>query len=111
MTSTGQSAEDPVEPWPDAIADPVPEMTLEIRVFTFVVGIPNPLVLSMVPSSATVGQLKLRIRDALPSRPAVESQRLIYHGHVLNDMDQTMISVFGEREVSPTCPTLDALDG
>ena len=99
MASAGPGAEDTAEPAPDALADPSPEMALEIRVFTFVVGIPNPLVLSMVSSSATVGQLKLRIRDALPSRPPAESQRLIYQGRVLDDMDQTMMSVFGEREV------------
>ncbi|CAG8980378.1 hypothetical protein HYALB_00003942 [Hymenoscyphus albidus] len=49
-----------------------------------------------LPATTTVEQLKAKIRDALPSKPANELQRLIHRGRMLARESQTMLEIFGQ---------------
>lgn len=55
-----------------------------------------------LPISTTIGQLKERIRDAVPTRPSNERQRLIYLGRVLARETDTLRDVFGATVVCVT---------
>lgn len=52
-------------------------------------------------ATTTVEQLKAKIRDALPSKPPNELQRLIHRGRMLSRESQTMVEIFGKDVVSP----------
>lgn len=47
----------------------------------------------VVPTSSTVRELKVRIEARHPAHPAADSQRLIFCGRILSDVDA--ISVMG----------------
>ena len=62
--------------------------------------VPKKLTFPVVPTSTTVGELKLIIRDAVATKPTPERQRLIYRGKALTH-DATMLKdVFGQETVS-----------
>ena len=58
-----------------------------------------------LPAATTVQQLKEKIRDSLPSRPADDHQRLIHRGWLLARDTDTLQQVFGEEAVS--CPVVE----
>jgi hypothetical protein len=64
------------------------------------VGVNNPLTFPHLPATTTVKQLKAKIRDALPSKPVDESQRLIHRGRMLGREVETMLEIFGQETVS-----------
>ncbi|KAI4944460.1 hypothetical protein J4E86_009519 [Alternaria arbusti] len=51
--------------------------------------------LADVPASTTVKELRSRIQDAAPSKPAPERMRLIYRGRVVANDADTLSNVFG----------------
>jgi hypothetical protein len=59
----------------------------------------NPLNFPHLPATTTVKQLKAKIRDALPSKPVDEHQRLIYRGRLLGRETDTMLDIFGQETV------------
>jgi hypothetical protein len=59
----------------------------------------HPLSFPHVAATTTVKQLKARIRDVLPSKPADENQRLIYRGRMLGREADTMLDIFGQETV------------
>ena len=63
------------------------------------VGVTGPLTFSHLPATTSVKELKAKIRDALPSKPADESQRLIHRGRMLARETETMIDIFGGETV------------
>ncbi|KAF4631803.1 hypothetical protein G7Y89_g6329 [Cudoniella acicularis] len=63
------------------------------------VGVSSPLSFPHLPATTTVKQLKARIRDALPSKPVDESQRLIHRGRMLGRDSETMLDIFGQETV------------
>jgi hypothetical protein len=65
-------------------------------------GVPQPFTFPQLPAATTVKQLKAKIRDVLPSKPADESQRLIRGGHMLARETDTMLEVFGQETVRLT---------
>jgi hypothetical protein len=56
-----------------------------------------------LPVSTTIGELKERIRDAVPTRPTNERQRLIYLGRVLARETDTLRDIFGATVVCIAC--------
>ncbi len=48
-----------------------------------------------LPAATTVKELRARIRDAVPSKPATERMRLIYRGRVVANDADTLLQVFG----------------
>lgn len=66
--------------------------------------VPNPLLFSSLPVATTVGQLKLRIKDEVPSNPEPQRQRLIHRGRLLSNDNDTILNVFGQRLVRSVSP-------
>lgn len=60
----------------------------------------NRLSFPNVPLTTTVAAVKLKIQEAVPSRPAPERQRLIYQGRALVTPSATLETVFGREAVS-----------
>jgi hypothetical protein len=54
---------------------------------------------SDLPTTITVHELRNRIQDAVPTRPAPERMRLIYRGRVVADDAVTLGHVFGADNV------------
>lgn len=63
------------------------------------VGVAGPLSFRQLPSGTTVKQLKEKIRESLPMRPADDQQRLIHRGRLLAREDETMLEIFGQETV------------
>lgn len=76
----------------------------EVSSFTLVVvspsvGVPGPLTFSQLPITTSVRELKAKLRNTLPSKPADESQRLIHRGRMLARDTETMVEIFGRETV------------
>lgn len=74
--------------------------TIVLHVLSPAVEVPKKLTFSAIPISTTVGELKLKIRDAVATKPAPERQRLIYRGKALTYESTTLKDVFGQDTVS-----------
>ena len=68
-------------------------------------GVTSPLTFPQLAATTTVSQLKAKIRDALPSKPLNEGQRLIHRGRLLARETESMLEIFGEETVSTSRPT------
>ena len=79
---------------------PVPSNQLSINLKIISPSLVQPLTLRDVPAATTVRQLKERIRQELPTRPADNQQRLIYRGRMINRPDEELLNLFGEDMVS-----------
>ena len=64
-------------------------------------GVPQPMIIQSLPATATVKELKHRLRNVLEARPSDQSQRLIHRGRLLAREEETMLNVFGEETVCP----------
>jgi hypothetical protein len=53
-----------------------------------------------LPASTTIKELRQKIQDAAPSRPATERMRLIYRGRVVANDNDKLIDIFGVESVS-----------
>ncbi|KFA64717.1 hypothetical protein S40285_05268 [Stachybotrys chlorohalonatus IBT 40285] len=73
--------------------------TVNIQIVSPSVGVTRPLLFSALPISTTVKELKERIRQTLPLRPADENQRLIYHGRAIIRETETLEDVLGPAAV------------
>ncbi len=62
-------------------------------------GVSSPLTFTRLLATTTVNELKAKIRDALPSKPGDESQRLIHRGRMLGKETETMLEIFGRETV------------
>jgi hypothetical protein len=81
--------------------DERPESTsFTLMVVSPSVGVDRPLAFSNLPASTSVKELKGKIRDVLPTKPADECQRLIHRGRLLAREAETMEDVFGRETVS-----------
>jgi hypothetical protein len=52
-----------------------------------------------LPTTTTIKELRNRIQDAVPSKPAPERMRLIYRGRVVANDTDTLGLVFGAENV------------
>lgn len=77
-------------------ADPL-KFTLQIMSPS--TGVPQPLIIQGLPASATIKQLKERLRNMLIMRPSDQAQRIIHRGRLLARDEETMLNVFGEEAV------------
>ncbi len=73
--------------------------TILLHVLSPSLEIPTKLTFSNVPTSTTVAELKTKISDAVPSRPAKERQRLIYRGKALVQEGATLKDIFSQETV------------
>lgn len=80
----------------------VEELTVNLQIVSPSVGVTRLLFTDLV-STTTIKQLKERIRQTLPLRPADDHQRLIHRGRALVRDTDTILDVLGEDAVSSTC--------
>lgn len=78
--------------------------TILLHVLSPSIEIPNKLTFSDVPTSTTVAELKKRICNSVPSRPATERQRLIYRGKAIVKDGATLAEIFSQETVRPLYP-------
>lgn len=83
----------------DASPTPPDQLTVNLQVVSPSVGVSRPLLFPDLDASATIKQLKEKIRQMLPLRPADDHQRLIHRGRALVRETDTLLDVFGEDAV------------
>ncbi|RYP00718.1 hypothetical protein DL766_000953 [Monosporascus sp. MC13-8B] len=84
-----------------AEAEGVP-LKFTLQILSPSTGVPQPLVIQGLPASATIKQLKERLRNILLARPSDQAQRLIHRGRLLAREEETMLNVFGEEALRST---------
>ncbi|KAH8815845.1 hypothetical protein F5884DRAFT_773875 [Xylogone sp. PMI_703] len=62
-------------------------------------GVNGPITFHDLPTATTVGELKARIREDLPTKPSDEGQRLIHRGRMLGRETETMLDIFGKEAI------------
>lgn len=75
------------------------EQTINLKVLSPSVELEGGITLAGLPASITVKELRSRIHDAVPSKPAPERMRLIYRGRVVANDADTLTTVFGADNV------------
>lgn len=90
----------------DAHSHSPDELVVNLQVVSPSVGVTRPLLFPSTSASTTIKQLKEKIREALPLRPADEHQRLIHRGRALMRENDKLIDIFGAEAVSPTYTAL-----
>lgn len=84
----------------DASAAGTPEqLAVNLQVVSPSVGVNRPLLFPGLPATTTLKQLKERIRQELPLRPADDHQRLIHRGRAYGRETDTLLDVLGEAAV------------
>ncbi|KAF2843651.1 hypothetical protein M501DRAFT_994651 [Patellaria atrata CBS 101060] len=68
---------------------------INLKVLSPSTEVSGDLIFPSISPKMTVGELKVKIRDAVPTHPSIDRQRLIYRGRVMADNDATMEGVFG----------------
>lgn len=81
------------------------QLNVNLQVVSPSVGVNRPLVFPGLPASTTIKQLKDKIRQSLPLRPADENQRLIHRGRALVRETDSLLDIFGADSVSPPAIT------
>ncbi|KAF4994041.1 hypothetical protein FGRMN_6075 [Fusarium graminum] len=95
MASTPSSAR-PEDDGSAAASNPaVAEPTITVQVLSPSVGVNRPLLFPSLAASTTVNQLKDKIRQSLPLRPADDHQRLIHRGRAIVRESDTLADIFG----------------
>ncbi|KAK3359354.1 hypothetical protein B0T25DRAFT_95618 [Lasiosphaeria hispida] len=92
-----EMADDSTGPSQPAPRDAAP-LTANLQIVSPSVGI-GPLVFPTLAPDTTVRQLKERIREALPSHPADDHQRLIHRGRLLARDSDTLQDIFTEEQL------------
>lgn len=75
------------------------EQTINLKILSPSTEVEGGVNLADVPASTTVKELRSRIQDAVPSKPAPERMRLIYRGRVVANDSDTLTNVFGAENV------------
>jgi hypothetical protein len=73
--------------------------TINLKILSPSSEVEGGVKLADIPASTTVKELRSRIQDAAPSKPAPERMRLIYRGRVVANDADTLSNVFGEDNV------------
>ncbi|KPM43556.1 hypothetical protein AK830_g2993 [Neonectria ditissima] len=71
------------------------QLTVNLQVVSPSVGVNRPLMFPGLAATTTVKQLKDKIRETLPLRPADENQRLIHRGRAITRETDTLLNIFG----------------
>jgi hypothetical protein len=73
--------------------------TINLKILSPSTELEGGVNLAHLPASTTVKELRSRIQDAVPSRPAPDRMRLIYRGRVVANEADTLENVFGTDNV------------
>ena len=84
-------------------------LVIDLKVLSPSTEVAGDINLPQIPASTTVKELRLKLQDAIPSRPVTDRMRLIYRGKVVaNEMD-TLSDVFGADNVRERIHVLTSL--
>jgi hypothetical protein len=75
------------------------EQSINLKILSPSTEVEGGVNLPDVPASTTIKELRSRIQDAVPSKPATERMRLIYRGRVVANDADTLGGVFGADNV------------
>jgi predicted glycosyltransferase len=75
------------------------EQTINLKVLSPSAELDGGITLADIPASTTVKELRSRIQNAVPSKPAPDRMRLIYRGRVVANDADTLSTVFGTDNV------------
>ncbi|KAG9744885.1 hypothetical protein KCU59_g5775, partial [Aureobasidium melanogenum] len=81
-----------------------PTRTLSLRILSPAVELGQGLDMADVPIDTTIGALKSKLTDMLPSNPTPDRMRLIHYGRLLANDDETLGHLFGEAAITQTTP-------
>ncbi|KAH7406830.1 hypothetical protein DE146DRAFT_648559 [Phaeosphaeria sp. MPI-PUGE-AT-0046c] len=73
--------------------------TINLRVLSPSAEVEGGVALPDIPTATSVKELRSRIQDAVPSRPAPERMRLIYRGRVVANENDTLSTIFGADNI------------
>tara|TARA_R110002003_G_scaffold107_9_gene9027 strand:- start:4449 stop:4718 length:270 start_codon:yes stop_codon:yes gene_type:complete len=73
--------------------------TINLKVLSPSTEVEGGVAFADLPTTTTIKELRSRIQDAVPSRPATERMRLIYRGRVVANDADTLGDVFGADNV------------
>ena len=72
-----------------------------LHVLSPAVEVPNSrITFPAVPASTTIGELKIKIQEAISTKPTPDRQRLIYRGKALVRNEVSLEDIFGRELVS-----------
>ncbi|KAF2816125.1 uncharacterized protein BDZ99DRAFT_458028 [Mytilinidion resinicola] len=80
-------------------AAPAEQTFIDLKVLSPSTEVDGDMFFKQLPASTTVAELKLKIKDQIAAKPAVERMRLIYRGRVMAKESDTMTDVFGRDEI------------
>ncbi|KAI1556339.1 repeatmulti-domain protein [Pyrenophora tritici-repentis] len=86
------------------------EQTINLKILSPSTEVEGGVNLADVPASTTVKELRSRIQNAVPSKPATDRMRLIYRGRVVANDAETLGNVFGTDNVCLTCLIVNDTD-
>ena len=75
--------------------------TINLRILSPSTEVEGGVTFPDIPASTTIKELRSRIQDAVPSKPATERMRLIYRGRVVTNDADTLANIFGADSVRP----------
>ena len=75
------------------------QQTIELHILSPSPEVPHSLTFPIVLTTTTVGELKIKIQDAVPTKPAPERQRLIYRGKALTQDSLPLKDIFTQEMV------------
>ncbi|GAB7356103.1 hypothetical protein MBLNU459_g6707t1 [Dothideomycetes sp. NU459] len=86
-------------PAPILTAAPPPR-SINVRILSPALEATAGIELTALPVDTTVGQLRQRLCDAVPSHPPPDRQRLIFQGRLLANDSETLHSIFGSAALN-----------
>ena len=78
---------------------PAEQLTANLQIVSPSVAVSRPLLFPGIAVTTTIKQLKEKIRESLPLRPADDHQRLIHRGRALMRETDSLLDIFGEPTV------------
>ncbi|TIA68552.1 hypothetical protein D6C76_08137 [Aureobasidium pullulans] len=81
-----------------------PTRTLSLRILSPAVELGDGMDMADVPIDTTIGALKLKLMELLPSHPTPDRMRLIHFGRLLANENDTLAHLFGEAALTQTTP-------
>jgi hypothetical protein len=75
------------------------EQSLNLKILSPSTEVEGGVNLRDLPASTTIKELRCRIQDAVPSKPATDRMRLIYRGRVVANDADTLGNIFGAGSV------------
>ncbi|KAL1598649.1 hypothetical protein SLS60_007789 [Paraconiothyrium brasiliense] len=75
------------------------ELAVNLKILSPSAEVEGGIHLVDLPANTTIRELRQRIQDVAPSRPAIDRMRLIYRGRVVANDNDTLANVFGAENI------------